>query len=96
MTYLKDFPIDHLKVAQEFVGHITNNTRDAAIATSIISLAKSLGLLVIVEGVETAEHMEFCQAQGCDLVQGFHLGRAMAAEDFARQPCLAKGAQAGT
>jgi diguanylate cyclase (GGDEF)-like protein len=90
LVYLKDFPLDHLKVAQEFVGRITKNARDAAFATSIISLAKSLGLVVIAEGVETTEHLAFCQAHGCDLVQGFHFGRAMAAEDFARHLCLAK------
>jgi diguanylate cyclase (GGDEF)-like protein/PAS domain S-box-containing protein len=96
LAYLKDFPLDHLKVAQEFVGHIPKNTRDAAIATSIISLAKSLGLVVIAEGVETTEHLEFCQAHGCDLGQGFHFGRAMAAEDFARHLCLVKKVHLGT
>jgi diguanylate cyclase (GGDEF)-like protein len=96
LAYLKDFPLDHLKVAQEFVGQIGKNTRDAAIATSIISLAKSLGLVVIAEGVETTEHLAFCQAHNCDLVQGFHFGRAMAAENFARHLCLAKGMQLGT
>lgn len=82
LSYLKQFPINNLKVAQEFVRDITTDPNDAAIALAVMSLAKSLGLKVIAEGVETEEHLAFFQVHDCDLVQGYFFSRPLPAEEF--------------
>jgi diguanylate cyclase (GGDEF)-like protein/PAS domain S-box-containing protein len=82
LTYLKQFPLDHLKVAQEFVKDLSVDPNDAAIARAIISLAQNLGIEVIAEGVESAAHLAFFQKHGCDLVQGYFFSPALRAEAF--------------
>jgi len=76
--YLKQFPIDILKVDHTFVKGIPNDRNNTAISTAIINMAKSLGLRVIAEGVETREQLEYLQSLRCDEVQGFYFSRPVA------------------
>ena len=82
LSYLRRFPIDVLKIDQSFVNDISTDPDDAAIVVSIISLAHSLRLKVIAEGVETAEQLDFLRAHDCDQMQGYFFSRPVAAEAF--------------
>lgn len=80
LAYLKRLPIDTLKIDQEFVGDITTDPDDAAITSTIITMAHSLELKVIAEGVETAEQLAFLRGQGCDEIQGHWLSMPLPAD----------------
>lgn len=82
LSYLRQFPIDRLKIDRSFVANVTNNADDAAIACAIISLAKTLNLEVIAEGVETAEQAQFLREQQCDAMQGYYYGRPSPPEEI--------------
>ena len=82
MSYLRQFPIDRLKIDQSFIRNALNNPDDAAIARTIVALGHSLNLKVIAEGVETREHEQFLQEHGCDEVQGFRYSKPIALPDF--------------
>ncbi len=77
LNYLRRLPLDVLKIDRSFVNQVTESDRDAAIASAIISMAKSLNLKVIAEGVETAGQLAFLQAQGCHLIQGYLFSRPL-------------------
>jgi diguanylate cyclase (GGDEF)-like protein/PAS domain S-box-containing protein len=83
LSYLKRLPIHRLKIDQSFVRDLTTDQDDAAIIGAIISMAKSLKLEIIAEGVETQAQAAFLDAQGCPAMQGFLFSRPQAAEDFA-------------
>lgn len=82
LSYLKRFPIDVLKIDQSFVRDITVDSDDAAIAVAIISLAHSLKLKVIAEGVETAAQLTFLRRNQCDQMQGYYFSRPQPAAEF--------------
>lgn len=82
LGYLKRFPIDVLKIDQSFVRGVADNRSDAAIARTVINLARSLYLHTIAEGVETAEQADLLHAWTCDEAQGYLFSRPLAAEDF--------------
>ncbi|MDC8756887.1 EAL domain-containing protein [Janthinobacterium fluminis] len=82
LAYLRRFPIDKLKIDIAFVRDITSNPDDAAIALAIISMAHSLKLGVIAEGVETAEQLSCLRRQGCDQVQGYYFSAPLPADQF--------------
>jgi diguanylate cyclase (GGDEF)-like protein/PAS domain S-box-containing protein len=81
LSYLKRFPIDTLKIDKEFVRDITEDPDDAAITSAIITLAHSLDLNVVAEGVETQAQLNFLREGGCDQVQGFLLSKPLSADD---------------
>ena len=88
LAYLKSFAVDRLKIDRSFVRDITHDANDAAIVSAIISLAHSMGIDTIAEGVETEAQRLFLLERGCGEIQGYLLGRPMAADDamaFLRQ-----------
>ena len=74
LTYLKNLPLDQLKMDRSFVDRVVTDPKDAAIAVSIITLGRNLGLTVTAEGVETAEQRDFLKENGCRGFQGFLFG----------------------
>jgi EAL domain-containing protein (putative c-di-GMP-specific phosphodiesterase class I) len=80
LSYLKRFPIDVLKIDRSFVNDITTDPDDAAIVASIISLAHSLRLTVIAEGVETEAQLAYLQQHDCDQIQGYFFSRPVTAQ----------------
>lgn len=84
LTYIKKLPIDELKIDRSFIQHIIDTPADEAIVSSTITLAHSLGLHVVAEGVEDAHTMELLDALGCDIAQGYHLSRPLPPEEFVR------------
>ena len=71
LSYLKRFPIDALKIDRSFISEVTTNSDDAALATSIILMGRSLKLRVVAEGVETESQLSFLRIMQCDEVQGY-------------------------
>jgi EAL domain-containing protein (putative c-di-GMP-specific phosphodiesterase class I) len=79
LSYLKGFPVDAVKIDQSFIRDITRDSDDAAITAAIISMAKTLKLQVVAEGVETEEQLQFLRSRGCDEMQGFLVSKAVPA-----------------
>lgn len=84
MSYLRRFPIDKLKIDRVFIDEIVSRPEDASIVRAIVSLAHSLRLKVVAEGVETPEQLDFLKTAGCDEYQGYHFSRPVSAVDFER------------
>jgi diguanylate cyclase (GGDEF)-like protein/PAS domain S-box-containing protein len=82
LSYLRKFPIDALKIDQSFVRQITTSPGETSIVTAIISMGRSLGLLVVAEGVETREERAFLQAQECEEAQGYYFSRPLPPGQF--------------
>jgi len=83
VVYLKQFPIDVLKIDQSFVRGVANSSEDAAITSATIAMARQLGLRVVAEGVDELDQVEFLGRHGCSEYQGFLFSPAVAAEAFA-------------
>jgi diguanylate cyclase (GGDEF)-like protein/PAS domain S-box-containing protein len=75
LTYLRQFPVDQLKIDQSFVAEVASSSEDRAIVASVIGLAHALGVTVVAEGVETEMQLVALTAMGCDLAQGFRWRR---------------------
>lgn len=82
LNYLKQFPIDVLKIDRSFVDGLPEGEQDAQIARAIIAMAHSLNMAVFAEGVETQEQLDFLREHDCDEVQGYLLGRPMLAGEI--------------
>jgi diguanylate cyclase (GGDEF)-like protein/PAS domain S-box-containing protein len=84
MTYLRQLPIDQLKIDQSFVKGMTDQygNDDVVIVRTIIDMAKNLSLVVVAEGVETIEQLRILDGEGCDIYQGYLFGRPQRLEEF--------------
>ena len=80
LSHLKRFPVDCLKIDRSFVHEIESRSQDAIIVRAIINLAHNLGIEVVAEGIETPAQFEFLREQGCDIAQGYLIGRPMSAD----------------
>ena len=83
LAYLRQFPIDRLKIDRAFIKGIPESD-NGVIAASIIVLAKTLGLKVLAEGAETDAHIQFLKSHVCDEYQGYYLSRPVSAEEVVR------------
>lgn len=84
LGYLKNFPIDALKIDKSFIQDVMTNEADAAITNTIITLAQNLQLDVIAEGVETKEQKDFLLSKNCRYIQGYYFSKPIKAEEFNR------------
>ena len=82
LSYLRRLPLDKLKIDRSFIREVAASRDDAEIVRAIVSLAHSLHLKVIAEGVETAEQLSFLRGLGCDQYQGFHCSPPVPADEF--------------
>ena len=82
LSYVKRLPVDRLKIDQSFIRDVVSDTSDRAIVAAIVTLAHSLRMEVVAEGVETVEQLEYVRGAGCDAVQGYYCGKPMAATQF--------------
>ena len=80
LTYLKRFNVYSLKIDRSFVRDLPADSEDMAIVSAVISLANSLGMRTVAEGVETREQLEFLHSKGCTEIQGYHLSRPLIVE----------------
>ncbi|MBT8441382.1 MAG: EAL domain-containing protein [Gammaproteobacteria bacterium] len=84
LNYLKQFPLDSLKIDRSFVQDLHRDRDDAAICAAILAMAKELDLSVVAEGVEIEEQLDFLRRHNCDQVQGFLFSKPLAASEFER------------
>ncbi len=82
LAYLKELPINRLKIDRSFIRDITEDRNDATIVETIISMSHHLGLEVVAEGVETQEQHFFLSQHACDIFQGYHFSEALIASEF--------------
>jgi EAL domain-containing protein (putative c-di-GMP-specific phosphodiesterase class I) len=82
LNYLKRFRTYKLKIDQSFIGGVTEDPDDRSIVSAVISLARSLGLQTIAEGVETAGQLAFLKAEGCTEAQGYYFSKPLPADEF--------------
>ena len=83
LSALKRFPIDYLKIDRSFITDLTTHASDAAIAAAILSMARSLNLRVIAEGVETEEQLLYLRERDCEEMQGYYFSRPVEAHQLA-------------
>ena len=84
LSYLKEFPLDHIKIDKAFIQDIPRSKPDMAIVRSIIEMGDSLNMKIIAEGVEKEEQYLFLKEKGCRIVQGYYTGMPLPADDAAR------------
>jgi diguanylate cyclase (GGDEF)-like protein len=82
LSYLKKFPIHELKIDRSFLTNVPEINEDNSIVKAIISMAHSLGLNLIAEGVESAEQLDFLRQHNCNVIQGFYYSKPLSKADF--------------
>ncbi len=84
IAYLKDLPVDALKIDRSYISGMTKNPKDEAIASAMIALGQRLDLMVIAEGVEEVEQLALLHKLGCDAMQGYLASKPMPPDDFVK------------
>lgn len=82
LSYVKNFPVDTLKIDRSFISNLAADTRDRAIVQAIIALAASLGFKVIAEGIENAQQLTCLRNYACDEAQGYLFSRPVTCDEF--------------
>jgi EAL domain-containing protein (putative c-di-GMP-specific phosphodiesterase class I) len=82
LNYLRRFPVDHLKIDRSFIVDVTSDASAAAMATSVVAIAHSLGIKAVAEGVETREQLELLAACRCVAFQGYLFSKPLPPEEF--------------
>gem|GEM_PF-135847 len=82
LNYLRQYPFDILKIDRSFIMDLTRRSEDQALVKATIAMAHGLGLTVIAEGVENAEHLDFIKKNGCDFAQGYLFSKPVPAIEF--------------
>ena len=82
LTYLADLPVDQLKIDRSFVGAMGSSSRALVLVRTVLQMARSLGLSVVAEGVETMEQADLLRGMDCDLAQGFLFAAPMSIDDL--------------
>lgn len=82
LAYLKKLPVDVLKIDKSFVDYIPEQRDDREIASTIIAMAKNLGMKVLAEGVENSQQLEFLKSRACDFYQGYLVSRPLPPDEF--------------
>ena len=82
MSYLKQLPVDTIKIDKSFVDDIEHNSSDNAIIEAIIALSKTLGYSIVAEGIETKEQEEFLERVHCDIGQGYLFSKPLSYDDL--------------
>ena len=90
LNLLKEIPVDVLKLDRGFFKEIMNNDRGKKIVNGVIRLAKSIGIKVVAEGVETPQQSDFLRQVGCDMAQGYLFAKPMPIRQF---EALLRGAE---
>lgn len=83
LYYLKNFPIDTIKIDRSFVRDVPGDEGDATIVSTIVTMGRNLSLNVVAEGVETDDQLDFLRAHGCREVQGYYYSKPLPADGFA-------------
>ena len=81
LLYLKRFPLDYLNVDRSYVGKLGKDDAGSRMVSTIIELARSLGIRVVAEGVETADQLARLTELGCDLAQGYYISKPLPADE---------------
>jgi diguanylate cyclase (GGDEF)-like protein/PAS domain S-box-containing protein len=84
LAYLQDFPMSHLKIDRSFVTPLDDPSREPGVVRAVVEIGRALGMTTVAEGIETITQLERLRALGCELGQGFLLGRPMDAKDIRR------------
>ncbi len=82
LSYLKSYPFDILKIDRAFIMDVPENKDDVALVNAMVAMGKSLGLMIVAEGVETGDHAAFLKGIHCNLLQGYHYSRPTPFDDF--------------
>jgi diguanylate cyclase (GGDEF)-like protein len=91
LNYLKQFPIDTLKIDRAFISGLGGNVQDTAIVHAIIAFAKALNLSITAEGIETAEQLALLKELKCDRGQGYYFSKPLTSEALSQQLALSRG-----
>ena len=94
LSYLHRLPISELKLDKAFVQDLTTSAAARALTVSVLSIAHSLDMVVVAEGVETAEQQKWLQAHGCPVLQGYWFGKPLAADELEAWLCAQAPLQA--